>query len=110
MTQPSITVTLPDGARRSFPHPVTVMDLAAAIGPGLASNTVAGMIDGRLVDASDLIERDAAVRIITPADSEGVEIIRHSCAHLLGQAVKQLHPAARMVIEIVSPLQHHIEV
>ena len=49
MTQPSITVTLPDGARRSFPHPVTVMDLAAAIGPGLASNTVAGMIDGRLL-------------------------------------------------------------
>ncbi|AFK52367.1 threonine--tRNA ligase [Tistrella mobilis] len=98
MTQPSIIVTLPDGARRSFPHPVTVMDLAAAIGPGLARNTVAGMIDGRLVDASDLIERDAAVRIITPADSEGVEIIRHSCAHLLGQAVKQLHPAARMVI------------
>ena len=98
MTQTPIVVTLPDGVRRSFPHPVTVMDLAAAIGAGLASNTVAGMIDGRLVDASDLIERDAAVRIITPADPEGVEIIRHSCAHLLGQAVKQLHPTARMVI------------
>ncbi|MEN3162845.1 threonine--tRNA ligase [Tistrella mobilis] len=99
MTQTTpITVTLPDGARRSFPHPVTVMELAAAIGPGLAQRTLAGTIDGRLVDASDLIGHDAAVRIITPADPEGVEIIRHSCAHLLGQAVKQLHPTARMVI------------
>ncbi|WP_372096608.1 threonine--tRNA ligase [Tistrella mobilis] len=99
MTQTTpITVTLPDGARRSFPHPVTVMELAAAIGPGMARRTLAGIIDGRAVDASDLIGHDAAVRIITPADPEGVGIIRHSCAHLLGQAVKQLHPAARMVI------------
>ena len=94
----SITVTLPDGAQRAFDHPVSVAEIAASIGPGLARNTVAGRIDGRLVDAGDLIDRDARVEIVTPADEAGLEIIRHSCAHLLGHAVKQLFPGAKMVI------------
>ena len=93
-----IQITLPDGSQRQFDSAVTVAEVAAAIGPGLAKNTVAGKVDGRLVDASDLIERDASVHIITPKDEEGVEIIRHSCAHLVGHAVKQLYPSAKMVI------------
>ncbi|PAT37341.1 threonine--tRNA ligase [Vandammella animalimorsus] len=93
-----IQITLPDGSQRQFERAVTVAEVAAAIGPGLAKNTVAGKVDGRLVDASDLIERDASVHIITPKDEEGVEIIRHSCAHLVGHAVKQLYPSAKMVI------------
>ncbi|HSM10150.1 MAG TPA: threonine--tRNA ligase [Lysobacter sp.] len=93
-----IAITLPDGSRREFEHPVTVMDVAASIGPGLAKATVAGEVDGKLVDASDLIDHDARLRIITPKDAEGVEIIRHSCAHLVGHAVKQLYPDAKMVI------------
>ncbi|HPA00763.1 MAG TPA: threonine--tRNA ligase [Chiayiivirga sp.] len=93
-----ISITLPDGSRREFDHPVSVMDVARAIGPGLAKATVAGKVDGRLVDAVDVIERDAALSIVTPKDQEGVEIIRHSCAHLVGHAVKQLYPTAKMVI------------
>jgi len=93
-----ITITLPDGSRREFDGPVSVMDVAQSIGPGLAKATVAGEVDGRLVDASDVIDRDARLRIITPKDPEGVEIIRHSCAHLVGHAVKQLYPDAKMVI------------
>lgn len=93
-----LTITLPDGSTRRFDHPVTVAEVAAAIGPGLAKNTVAGKLDGRLVDASDLIDRDATLHIITPRDEEGLAIIRHSCAHLVGHAVKQLYPDAKMVI------------
>ncbi len=93
-----ITITLPDGSRREFEHPVSVMDVAQSIGPGLAKATVAGALDGKLVDASDRIDHDASLRIITPKDEEGVEIIRHSCAHLVGHAVKQLYPEAKMVI------------
>ncbi|MGY3265235.1 threonine--tRNA ligase [Lysobacter sp. HA35] len=93
-----IAITLPDGSRREFDHPVSVADVAASIGPGLAKSTVAGEVDGRLVDASDVIDHDAKLRIITPKDAEGVEIIRHSCAHLVGHAVKQLYPTAKMVI------------
>ncbi|GHE28612.1 threonine--tRNA ligase [Vulcaniibacterium thermophilum] len=93
-----ITITLPDGSRREFEKPITVMELAASIGAGLAKATVAGEVDGKLVDACDVIDRDARVRIITPKDPEGVEIIRHSCAHLVGHAVKQLYPTAKMVI------------
>ncbi|MDQ3288003.1 MAG: threonine--tRNA ligase [Pseudomonadota bacterium] len=93
-----IAITLPDGSRREFEQPVSVMDVAASIGPGLAKATVAGEIDGKLVDASDVIASDARLRIITPKDAEGVEIIRHSCAHLVGHAVKQLYPNAKMVI------------
>ena len=93
-----IHITLPDGSKRDFPGPVTVAEVAQAIGPGLAKNTLAGKVDGRLVDASDRIDHDAKLQIITPKDEEGLEIIRHSCAHLVGHAVKQLYPTAQMVI------------
>jgi threonyl-tRNA synthetase len=93
-----ITITLPDGSRREFDKPVTVAEVAASIGAGLAKATVAGRVDGRLVDASDVIDRDASLVIITPKNEEGLEIIRHSCAHLVGHAVKQLYPSAKMVI------------
>jgi threonyl-tRNA synthetase len=93
-----ISIQLPDGSKREFPGPVSVADVAASIGPGLAKVTVAGKVDGRLVDASDRIEHDAKLQIITPKDEEGLEIIRHSCAHLVGHAVKQLYPTAQMVI------------
>ena len=93
-----IQITLPDGSVRRFDAPVTVLQVAEAIGPGLAKATVAGIVDGRQVDACDLIDHDAHVRILTPKDPEGVDIIRHSCAHLVGHAVKQLYPEAKMVI------------
>ena len=91
-------ITLPDGSQREFDTAVSVLDIATDIGPGLAKATIAGEVNGNLVDACDLIDNDANIRIITERDAEGVEIIRHSCAHLLGHAVKQLYPAAQMVI------------
>lgn len=94
----TITLTLPDGTQRTFNQPVSVAMLAAEIGPGLAKQALAGKLDGRLVDACDLIEHDASVQIITPKDDQGLDIIRHSCAHLIGHAVKQLYPDAKMVI------------
>ena len=93
-----IQITLPDNSRREFPGPVSVAEVAQSIGPGLAKMTVAGKVDGKLVDASDVIDRDARLQIITPRDDEGLEIIRHSTAHLVGHAVKQLYPTAKMVI------------
>lgn len=91
-------VTLPDGSQRTFEAPLSIMQLAESIGPGLAKACIAGRIDGVLVDAADLIKHDANVAIITARDPEGVEIIRHSCAHLIGHAVKQLYPDAKMAI------------
>ena len=91
-------VTLPDGSQRTFDAPLTIMQLAESIGPGLAKACVAGKIDGLLVDAADHIEQDAEVAIITARDPEGLEIIRHSCAHLIGHAVKQMYPEAKMAI------------
>ncbi len=91
-------VTLPDGSQKTFEAPLTIMQLAESIGPGLAKACIAGKIDGVLVDAADLIEKDATVAIITARDDEGVEIIRHSCAHLIGHAVKQMYPEAKMAI------------
>ena len=91
-------ITLPNGDQKSFDQAVSVMQVAQSIGPGLAKNTVAGRVNDRLVDACDLITEDATVQIITPKDPEGVEIIRHSCAHLVGHAVKQLFPDVQMVI------------
>ena len=93
-----LKITLPDGSQREFDGPVTVMQVAQSIGAGLAKNTVAGRVNGRLVDACDLISEDAKLQIITPKDDDGVEIIRHSTAHLVGHAVKQLYPTAKMVI------------
>lgn len=93
-----LNITLPDGSVRQYESPVTVAQIAASIGAGLAKATVAGKVNGKLVDACDPITEDSSVQIITPKDQEGVEIIRHSCAHLVGHAVKQLYPDAKMVI------------
>ena len=92
------TITLPDGSKKQYEKPVSVYEIASDIGPGLASATIAGEVDGKLCDACDVVKNDAALRIITSKDAEGVEVIRHSCAHLIGHAVKQLFPDANMVI------------
>jgi threonyl-tRNA synthetase len=91
-------ITLPDGSQRAFDLPVSIMQVAADIGPGLAKATIAGVVNDQLKDACELIDTDSTLRIITAKDDEGVEIIRHSCAHLIGHAVKQLFPDASMVI------------
>jgi len=91
-------ITLPDGNRREFPAPVTVAEVAASIGPGLAKAALAGKVNDRVVDTSFRIEQDARVAIITDRDPEGLEVIRHSTAHLLAQAVKQLFPEAQVTI------------
>jgi threonyl-tRNA synthetase len=91
-------IRLPDGSVKRFDSPVTVGEVAAAIGPGLARAALAGKVDGRLVDLSCRIERDAEVAIITERDKEGVDIIRHSTAHLLAYAVKELFPEAQVTI------------
>src|SRR3989304_3080794 len=92
------TITLPDKSQRQFDQSVSVMQVAEAIGPGLARATLAGRVDEVLVDASCRIETDARLRIITDRDPEGLEIIRHSCAHLMAQAVKELFPEAQVTI------------
>ncbi|MFT4732236.1 MAG: threonyl-tRNA synthetase [Gammaproteobacteria bacterium] len=91
-------ITLPDGSQRSFDNPVSIVDVAMDIGPGLAKATIAGKINGELADACDMINVDATLQIITAKDNEGLEIIRHSCAHLIGHAIKQLYPDVKMAI------------
>lgn len=91
-------ITLPDGSQRSFDHPVSVYQVAQDIGPGLAKATLGGRVNGQRVDAHDLISEDADLVIFTPRDEDGLEIIRHSCAHLLGHAIKQLYPDVKMAI------------
>ena len=91
-------ITLPDGSQRIFDKPVTLAEVAADIGAGLAKATIAGSANGNPIDASDLISEDSNVVIFTSKSEEGVEIIRHSCAHLIGHAVKQLYPTAKMAI------------
>jgi threonyl-tRNA synthetase len=91
-------ITLPDGSQRSFDNPVSIVDVAMDIGPGLAKATIAGKINGKLADACDMINADATLQIITAKDDEGLEIIRHSCAHLIGHAIKQLYPDVKMAI------------
>ena len=93
-----ITITLPDGSQHHFPCPTSTLDIAASISPGLARNTVAGLVNGSLVDALDPITDNASVTVITANTDEGINVIRHSCAHLIGHAVKQLYPEAKMVI------------
>jgi threonyl-tRNA synthetase len=93
-----ITITLPDGSKRDFAAAVTVQQVAESIGPGLAKAALAGKVDGRLVDTCYLIEQDAALSIITVRDMEGLEVIRHSCAHLMANAVKNLFPTAQVTI------------
>ncbi|MGE0371709.1 MAG: threonine--tRNA ligase [Gammaproteobacteria bacterium] len=92
------TVTLPDKSQRSYDHPLSVAEVAASIGPGLAKAALAGRVDGRLVDTSYVIEGDADLAVVTERDPAGLEIIRHSCAHLLAQAVKSLFPQAQVTI------------
>ena len=93
-----LVITLPDGSKREFEEAVTVMDVAKSIGSGLAKATLAGKVNGELVDASTLIQQDSELQIVTSKDEEGVEVIRHSAAHLLAQAVKQLFPEAQVTI------------
>ncbi|WP_413746019.1 threonine--tRNA ligase [Synechococcus sp. MIT S9507] len=91
-------VTLPNGTTKSFEGPVTIADVAASIGPGLAKAAVAGVVDGESLDMAMPIEKDADLRLLTAKDAEGIDIIRHSFAHLVGHAVKQLYPNAQMAI------------
>ncbi len=91
-------IRLPDGSERIFDQPVRVIDVASAIGPGLARAAIAGKINGKLVDVDSQIDKDCELAIITEKDAEGLEIIRHSCAHLLAHAVKELFPDAQVTI------------
>jgi threonyl-tRNA synthetase len=91
-------ITLPDGSQRSFAQPVTVAEVAASIGAGLARAALAGKVDGQLVDTSHLISADAKLAIITDKDAEGLELIRHSASHLMAYAVKELFPEAQVTI------------
>ena len=91
-------ITLPDGSQRTFANPVSLMQVAEDIGPGLAKATIAGVINGAEHDACDLIEEDAQIELLTLRDDRGVAVMRHSCAHLLGHALKQLYPQAKMAI------------
>ncbi|GLQ95901.1 threonine--tRNA ligase [Dyella mobilis] len=93
-----IEITLPDGSKRPFDHPVTVQDVAASIGAGLAKATLAGKVDGKLVDASFPIEHNASLEIVTEKSPDALEILRHSTAHLLAQAVQRLFPGAQVTI------------
>ena len=93
-----INITLPDNSIKSFENPISIEDLSKSIGSGLAKATVAGKVNGNLVDAVDLLDSDCSVEIIRDQDKEGIEIIRHSCAHLFGHALKQFFPEAKMAI------------
>ncbi len=93
-----IQITLPDGSQREFPHALTVADVAASIGTGLAKAALGGKVDGQLVDTSFLIEKDSSLAIVTAKDVDGLELIRHSAAHLLAYAVKELFPEAQVTI------------
>ena len=93
-----LNITLPDGSGREFPGPVSVAEVAASIGTGLAKAALAGKVNGQLVDTSFRIEADAALAIVTDKDADGLEVIRHSTAHLLAYAVKELFPEAQVTI------------
>ena len=93
-------ITLPDGSQRHFDNPVSVADVAADIGAGLAKATLAGVVDGEVVDASFVMDQDATLAIVTDRSDEALDIIRHSSAHLLAMAVKQLFPSAQVTIGI----------
>ena len=91
-------ITLPDQSQRNFDHPVSVHEVAASIGAGLARSALAGRVDGALVDTAFVIENDAHLAIVTDKDAEGLDTIRHSTAHLLAHAVKQLFPEVQVTI------------
>ncbi len=92
------TITLPDGSRRSYDHPVTLQDIAADIGPGLARAALAGKVDGRMVDLSHTIDADAQVALVTARDDEALELLRHDAAHVMAQAVQELYPGTQVTI------------
>src|SRR3989304_5869916 len=91
-------ITLPDGSQKAFDKPVTVFDVAQSIGAGLAKGALAGKVNTQLVDLSYLIEDDATLDILTEKHSEGLSVLRHSCAHLLAQAVQSVYPDAQVTI------------
>ena len=91
-------ITLPDGSQRIYENPVSTLDVAKDIGPGLAKSCIAGLVNNQLKDACDLIMHDSELKILTTKNEETLEIVRHSCAHLLGHALKQLYPQAKMAI------------
>ena len=91
-------ITLPDGSKREFEGSVCSMDVAESIGPGLAKATICARVDGELKDLSDIIDRNVSVSLITAKDPDGVDVIRHSFAHLIGHAGKQLFPGIKMAI------------
>ena len=91
-------ISLPDGSQRSFDHPVSVFQVSEDIGPGLAKAALAGKVNGEMVDTSYVMDADAELSIITVRDEEGLEVIRHSSAHLMAQAVKQLYPETQVTI------------
>ena len=93
-----IEITLPDNSKKQFDNSVSAIEVARSIGAGLAKATVAAKVNGKLIDATDLIENDCSLEIIRAQDQEGLEIIRHSCAHLFGHALKQLFPKVKMAI------------
>jgi threonyl-tRNA synthetase len=95
------SIRLPDGAVKKFDAPISVADVAQSIGPGLAKAALAGKVDGKLVDTSYLIDRDASLAIVTERDPEGLDVLRHSTAHLLAYAVKELFPDDQVTIEPV---------
>ncbi len=97
MSAPMINVTLPDGTVLEVPPESSIADVAAAIGPGLAKAAVAGQIDGETVDLSARLSRDAAVRILTERDEDALAVLRHSAAHVLATAVRELRPGAGLV-------------
>ncbi|HEV7392899.1 MAG TPA: TGS domain-containing protein, partial [Burkholderiales bacterium] len=91
-----VNIKLPDGSVRSYDQPVTVAEIAASIGPGLAKAALAGRVNGKLVDTAQRVESDSEVSIVTDKDPDGLDIIRHSSAHLLAHAVKELFPDAQV--------------
>ena len=91
-------ITLPDGSQRSYPQPVTVAEVAQSIGAGLARAALAGKVNGALVDTSYQISADASLAIVTDKDADGLEVIRHSTAHLMAHAVKELFPETQVTI------------
>ena len=91
-------ITLPDGSQKQFDAPVSVHEVALSIGPGLAKAALAGKVDEKLVDTSFVIEEDSNLAIITDKDEEGLEVLRHSCAHLLAQAVQSVYPEVQVTI------------
>lgn len=93
-----ISITLPDGSKKEFEGPVTVKEVAASIGAGLAKAAIAGKVNGKLVDTSYPITEDATLSIVTDKDPEGLDIIRHSTSHLMAQAVKEIFPSSQVTI------------